>query len=132
MATKKTLSEIITMHKPKNFKFKFIFKNDETFNQLIDDGYDMESLDTINNDDIIKQALESSFNEYDRDTVAKAKVATIIDSDRGVILSKSLIAKADKKLLTVGVGYFIYEKYPHVCIKFNYEDFDIIEIFSLL
>ena len=54
MATKKQISasELVDSHKPKNFKFKYIFHDDQLLFTLEDEKYDILSLDTIHNDEL--------------------------------------------------------------------------------
>ena len=92
-------------------------------------GYDMSSLDTICNDDLVEKALQSDFTMYEREIVGKAKEPSILDN--GVIISKKMVTKADKKLLGLYVGFFDYNS-RHIAIKLHYEKFDIIEIFNLV
>lgn len=129
MAEKKTTKEIIDSHKPKNFKFKYIIKDEELFKELEKIEYDMSSLDTINNDSLVNEALNASFQEYPREVVTSSKKPTQLDD--GVLLFKQMTTKTDKKLLNVCVGFFSYDNLRYVCIKFIYEKFDIIEIFIL-
>lgn len=129
MAEKKTTKEIIDSHKPKNFKFKYIIKDEELFKELEKIEYDMSSLDTINNDSLVDEALNASFQEYPREVVTSSKKPTQLDD--GVLLFKQMTTKTDKKLLNVCVGFFSYDNLRYVCIKFIYEKFDIIEIFIL-
>lgn len=133
MATSKvktvSIPELVESHKPKNFKYKYIMKDDTIYDQLIDASYDIDSLDTINDDMLIQEALKADYMEYQRDIVAKAKVPTILDN--GVIVSKKMVTKADKKLLCVKIGFFDYNNIHYVSIKLCYEKFDIIEIFIL-
>ena len=104
-------------------------KDDTIYDQLIEASYDIDSLDTINDDMLIQEALKADYLEYQRDIVAKAKVPTILDN--GVIVSKKMVTKADKKLLCVKIGFFDYNNIHYVSIKLCYEKFDIIEIFIL-
>lgn len=130
MASKdKSISEIVNDHKPKNYKFKFIVKDETLWKELEEQQYDISSLDTINDSDLTVAALNTSFKEYPRETVAAAKKPTSIDN--GVIISKKMITKADKKLQSVNIGFFTHNNVRYVCVKFVYERFDIIEIFIL-
>jgi hypothetical protein len=129
MAEKKTTSEIINDHKPKNYKFKYIIKDDNVLKELEDSNYDMSSLDTINDTDLVLSALASDFKEYPREVVASSKKPTQIEE--GVLLFKQLTTKTDKKLQNVCVGFFTHNNLRYVCIKFVYVQFDIIEIFIL-
>lgn len=130
MASKdKSISEIVNDHKPKNYKFKFIVKDETLWKELEEQQYDISSLDTINDSDLTVAALNTSFKEYPRETVSVAKKPTSIDN--GVIISKKMITKADKKLQSVNIGFFTHNNVRYVCIKFVYERFDIIEIFIL-
>ena len=129
MAEKKTTSEIIDSHKPKNYKFKFIIKDESLWKELEDAKYDISSLDTINDTDLTVAALNTSFKEYPREVVAVSKKPTQIEE--GVLLFKQMTTKTDKKLQNVCVGFFSHNNLRYVCIKFVYERFDIIEIFIL-
>ena len=125
-----TNEQIVESHKPKNFKFKYLFKDDKMFDELMCSEYDITTLDTICNDDLVNAALATDYNEYERTIVGKAKEPTILDN--GVIVSKKMVTKADKKLLGVYIGFFDYNDARYVAIKLIYEKFDILEIFSLL
>lgn len=132
MATPKkqlTMSEIIESHKPKNFKYRFIITDDSVFNELIEQGYDLDNLDTIKDDMLVQEALNAEYIEYHRDIIGKAKEPTVLED--GVIISKKMVTKADKKLFGVLVGFFKYRNLSYVAIKLRYERFDIIEIFIL-
>ena len=125
-----TAVELVETHKPKNFKFKYIFNDDSLLKALMDDPeFDISSLDTINDDELVEAALGTEYTMYEREIVGKAKCPTIMDD--GIIISKKMITKADKKLLGVYIGFFECRS-RHVCIKFHYEKFDIIEIFNLI
>ena len=124
-----TPQELVESHKPKNFKYKYIFNDDQLLADLMNSGYDMSSLDTICNDDLVEKALQSDFTMYEREIVGKAKEPSILDN--GVIISKKMVTKADKKLLGLYVGFFDYNS-RHIVIKLHYEKFDIIEIFNLV
>lgn len=129
MAEKKTISEIIDDHKPKNYKFKFIIKDESLWKELEDANYDISSLDTINDTDLTVAALDTPFKEYPREVVAASKKPTQLED--GVLLFKQMTRKTDKKLQNVCVGFFSHNNLRYVCIKFVYERFDIIEIFIL-
>lgn len=129
MAEKKTTSEIIDDHKPKNYKFKFIIKDESLWKELEDAKYDISSLDTINDTNLTVAALNTSFKEYPREVVASSKKPTQIED--GVLLFKQMTTKTDKKLQNVCVGFFSHNNLRYVCIKFVYARFDIIEIFIL-
>lgn len=131
MANKKD-TDVVKMvedHKPKNFKFKFIITDKTLIDELLEKDYDMSSLDTINNDPLVEEALKAECREYDRDIVGKAKQPTIFEDN--TMITKKMVTKADKKLLNVYMGIF-GESNNHVVIKLRYERFDIIEIFTLI
>ena len=134
MAKQLSASETILSHLPKkNFKYKVIIKDDEFRNELNESNFDNNLLDTIKNDQLVSAGYNNTdFNSYDRETVSKAKQPTIIDKDRGIVVSKQLITKTDKKLLKVDIKSFYYEDTPYVMIKFVYEKFDIVEVFLLV
>lgn len=124
-----TPQELVESHKPKNFKYKYIFNDDQLLSDLMNSGYDMSSLDTICDDKLVEKALQADFIMYEREIVGKAKEPSILND--GVIISKKMVTKADKKLLGVYVGFFEYNS-RHIAIKLHYEKFDIIEIFNLI
>lgn len=125
-----TTSEIVESHKPKNYKYKYIIKDESMWTELSEQEYDINSLDTIQDDDLVRTALETEFKEYPRELVARAKEPSVMDD--GVILSKKMVTKADKKLQNVGLGFFYHDNVKYVCVKLMYERFDIIEIFILI
>ena len=128
MAKQISLPQLIESHRPKYFKHKYII-NDENLRILEQDGYDLSKLDTIKNDEITKLAIEADYKEYDRTIVGKAKEPTPLND--GIIISKRLVTKADRKLLSLGVGRFHHDDTEYVSIRLRYEQFDIIEIFIL-
>ena len=128
MAKQVSLSQLIESHRPKYFKHKYII-NDENLRLLEQEGCDLSSLDTIKNDEITKLAVEADYKEYDRTIIGKAKEPSALDD--GIIISKKLVTKADKKLLSLGVGRFHHNETEYVSIRLRYEQFDIIEIFIL-
>lgn len=126
---KDPVTKVIDDHKPKNYKFKYIIKDDALLKELEDSNYDLSSLDTINDTDLTVAAMNSEFKEYPREVVASSKKPTQIED--GVLLFKQMTTKTDKKLQNVCVGFFSHNDLRYVCIKFVYERFDIIEIFIL-
>lgn len=134
MAKQLSASETILSHLPKkNFKYKVIIKDDDFRKELTESNFDNNLLDTIKNDQLVSTGYNNTdFNSYDRETVSKAKQPTVIDKDRGIVVSKQLITKTDKKLLKVDIKSFYYEDTPYVMIKFVYEKFDIVEVFLLV
>ena len=130
MATKDTdVVKLVEDHKPKNFKFKFIITDNTLLDELNEKNYDISSLDTINNDELINEALRCECREYDRTIIGKAKQPTIFDDN--TMITKKMVTKADKKLLSVFMGMFGSNS-QHLVIKLRYERFDIIEIFNLI
>ncbi len=121
--------KLVEDHKPKNFKFKFIITDEKLIDELNEKGYDMSSLDTINNDTLINEALQAECKEYDRTIIGKAKQPTIFEDN--TMITKKMVTKADKKLLGVYMGMFGTDS-QHVVLKLRYERFDIIEIFNLI
>ena len=134
MAKVLTGAELINSHRPKKVsKYKFIIKDSELFEELRnDESFDMKTLDTIKNDDLVNTGYNRDFDLYERDVVARAKEPTTIDEKRGIVVSKQLITKADKKLINVCINTFDYDNASYVMIKFVYERFDIVEIFLLV
>lgn len=131
MATKKkieSLSGLVTSHRPKYFKHKYIM-TDENLRKLEEEGYDLSELDTIKNDELVNCALNSIYKEYERTIIGKAKEPTRMED--GIIISKKMVTKADKKLLSLGIGRFEHNNVQYVSIRLRYELFDIIEIFIL-
>ena len=89
--------------------------------------------DTINDTGLVNEGYENDeCDTYDRTVVSKAKEPTTIDESRGIVVSKQLIIKADKKLHSVGIHTFSYKNDSYVMVKFVYEKFDIVEIFLLV
>lgn len=128
---KKTISEIVDAHKPKNFKYKFIFTDKSILDELANDNYDFDTLDTINDDDLVDEALKvTEFTTFDRSVVARKKEPKVLDD--GVILSKQMVTKVDKKLQCIQLGDFSYKNRKYILIRLVYERFTIIEIFILL
>ena len=125
-----TSSDLVESHKPKNFKFFYNLKDESLIKELEETHYDISSLNTINNDELIQAALASDFTDkYDREVIKQANVPTVLDE--GIILSKQLATKADKKLEKVLKSIFIFGQDRYVAIKLQYEKFDIIQIFVL-
>lgn len=132
MATKtQTAIELIDSHKPKDFKFFFNIKDQSLIKELEEAGYDMSSLNTIIDEDLIQAALTSEFTDkYDRDIIGRANEPTIFDD--GIIMSKQLVTKSDKKLELILKSIFIHKSIGYVAWKYQYEKFDIIQIFVLI
>lgn len=131
MAKKETpLPEIIDSHRPKNFKYKYIIDDDSVYDELIKAEYDLSSLDTIHDDQLVQAALKADYTTYERTIVGKAKEPTLMED--GIIINKKMITKADKKLLAVLIGRFEYRDMDHVVIRWRYEKFDIMEIFIII
>jgi hypothetical protein len=124
-----TISEIVESHKPKNFKYYYDFHEDAMLVELEQQGFDLSTIDTIENPELIQHAKQASFKYYDRDVVAHAKEPTILEN--GVIMTKKMATKTDKKLSQVGLGFFTWNEVSYVTIKLCYEKFDIYEIFIL-
>lgn len=125
----KSFDQIVEDHKPKNFKYYYHFHNPDDLVELEKAGYDIVSLDTIQNPDLIDAAKSAQYKYYERDIVAHAKEPVMLE--RGVLVTKKMITKADKKLLQVGVGFFSRDNVDYVSMRFCYERFDIYEIFIL-
>lgn len=124
-----TLEELVISHKPKNFKYYYHFHEDADYIQLAQNGFDMSSLDTLMNPELIKFAMQSDFKYYDRDIVAHAKEPTFLEN--GVIMTKKMATKTDKKLERVGVSQFEYNDLQYVAVKLCYQKFDIYELFIM-
>ena len=124
-----TLVELIESHKPKNFKYYFHMKDDAYLIELENQKYDLTNLDTIQNSELIHAAMDAPFQYYDRSIVAKAKEPSVME--HGVLLTKKMATKTDKKLSQVGLGYFTLNQVSYVTIKLCYDKFDIYEIFIL-
>ena len=129
MAKALTGDELIKSHLPKNYKY-FIHIKDKTLEDELSDDFDWNLIDTIDNSEIVNEAMNATYQLYERETVASAKKPTILDD--GVILSKKLATKTDKKLINVGVGFFPYDGFRYVSTKLIYERFDIYEVFCLV
>lgn len=121
-------SELVETHKPKNFKFKYYFKDDELLKELEKEGYDILSTDTIKNDPLTNYAYNNTeFVYHERTIIGKAKEPTELED--GIMISKKMITKADKKLLRIGIGYFTFNDLSYMAIRLEYERFDILELF---
>lgn len=131
MAKKKEiiLSELIESHRPKNFKHVFVL-TEENMNKLKEEGYDVSKLDTLHRPDLLKFVPSVTFKEYDRDIIGKAKEPTILGN--GLIVSKMMVTKSDKKLLGFDIGEFEYEDNTYVVIRMRYEYFYILEFFIMV
>lgn len=121
--------ELIRSHLPKTYKY-YIDIKDVTLEEELDDAFDWEILDTLKRPELVRLAKDIEYTLYERTTVASAKKPTVLD--KGVVLSKNLATKTDKKLINVGVGFFKYEDMYYVSIKLIYDRFDIYEIFALI
>ena len=75
------------------------------------------------------QALSCEYVQYERDVVGKMKEPTLMND--GVIISKSMVTKSDKKLNKIGIAFFDRNNRKHVVLRMYYDRFDIIEIFIL-
>ena len=119
--------ELVESHKPKNFKFKYYFKGD-ILPELEQLKYDIISTDTICNDQLTNYAYnEVEYQYHERNIIGKAKEPTEIED--GIMISKKMVTKADKKLLRIGIGYFTYDNIDYMAIRLEYERFDILELF---
>jgi len=129
---KKILSpeELVETHKPKNVKFKYIFTDDSLLNELLVAKYPMDTLDTIGDDKLTEAAMFANYSDYERTIIGKSNSPVFLDN--GVVVSKKLVTKADKKLQKVSIGFFVYNDAHYVAIKLVYERFAILEIFSLV
>lgn len=121
--------ELIKSHLPKTYKY-YIDIKDVTLEKELDDAFDWEILDTLKRPELVRLAKDIEYTLYERTTVSSAKKPTVLD--KGVVLSKNLATKTDKKLINVGVGFFKYEDMYYVSIKLIYDRFDIYEIFALI
>lgn len=121
--------ELIRSHLPKTYKY-YIDIKDVTLEEELDDAFDWEILDTLKRPELVRLAKDIEYTLYERTTVSSAKKPTVLD--KGVVLSKNLATKTDKKLINVGVGFFKYEDMYYVSIKLIYDRFDIYEIFALI
>ena len=125
-----TPDELVDTHKPKHVKYKYVFTDDALLNDLLVMHYDMTTLDTICNDDLVNAALEAEFVDYERTIIGKSTEPTFLDN--GVIISRKMVTKADKKLLKVSIGFFTYSDSRYVTMKLTYEKFVIVEIYNLI
>lgn len=129
MANILTGAELINSHKPKNFKYRYIITDESLYKELEQDNFNLDELDTIHNDELIQQALSCEYVLYERDIVGKMKEPTLMDD--GVIVSKAMVTKSDKKLNKLGIAFFDRNQQKHVVVRMYYDRFDIIEIFIL-
>lgn len=125
-----SVDELVETHKPKNVKFKYIFTDDSLLDELVHMKYDISTLDTILNDNLVEAALCAHYRDYERDIIGKSNEPHFLDN--GVVVSKKLVTKADKKLQKVSIGFFVYNDAHYVAIKLVYERFAILEIFALI
>lgn len=126
----KRLDELINDHKPKNVKFKFIPKDETLLSELSALDYDIGTLDTINDDDMVNKAINAPCQVFERTIVGKAKEPTFFGD--GTMIFRKLVKKADKKLLAVHRGFFDYENSKRMVFKLEYERWFIVEIFVLI
>lgn len=124
-----TASELVSSHKPKNYKFRYIIKDESLIKELEQENFNFDELDTINDADLVKEAMNTECEMYERTIIGKAKEPT--DMGNGILVSKKMVTKADKKLMHFGIGFFSYNHMNYVVIRLYYERFDIIEIFVL-
>ena len=128
---KKILSptELVQSHQPKNFKYCFDIHDEELLKQLLDAHFDFDTLDTIANPELMNAARNANYKWYEREVVARAKKPTVFAN--GVILTKKMATKADKKLQRVGLGFFTISDVQYVSVRLCYEKFDIYQLFIL-
>lgn len=126
---KDPVTKVVDDHKPKNYKFKYIITDESLTEELMTLNYDMSTLDTIKDNDLVDNALAAPYTEYPREVVASSKKPTQIED--GVLLFKQMTTKTDKKLQNVRVGFFSHNNLRYVAIRFVYERFEILEIFIL-
>lgn len=133
--TNEEYQAFLKTYKPRNFKYKFIFTDDTLQEEILKNlnpemnVNDDDELDTIKNDELVKQALESNFVCYGNN-VKKAKEPTSIEE--GIFISKMMVTKTGKPLLDVQASHFTYEDNNYIAIKFVYEKFYILEIFIIV
>jgi len=120
-------AELIESHKPKNYKYRFIIHDDSLYKELQDDGYDLDNLDTIHDDELIQAALHAKYKYYDRTIIGKAKEPTRIEN--GMIVAKKMVTKSDKKLNQIGTSFFTFRDIRYFALRMYYERFDILELF---
>ena len=125
-----TMSEIIESHKPKNFKYRFMITDDSVYDALREEGYELSNMDTIHDDELVQAAYDIPYEEYDRDILAHARRPTGLDGN--ILMAKEMVTKADKKLKSVGVGFFEYRDRKYMSLRMRYEKFDILEIFIIM
>lgn len=133
LMTNEEYKEFLKTYKPKNFKYKFIFTDNELQEDILKslpaELASEDDLDTIQNDELVKQAMSSDFVCYGNN-VKKAKEPTSIEE--GIFISKMMVTKTGKPLLDVQTAHFIYENNNYIAIKFVYEKFYILEIFIII
>lgn len=132
--THEEFEKFLKTFKPKNFKYKFIFTDEELQEEIlrlspVDDSFIEDELDTLKNDALVREAVASEFVSFGNN-VKKAKEPTFIEN--GVYISKIMVSKTGKALLDVQMSYFVYENNNYVGIKFVYEKFYILEIFIII
>ena len=122
-------SELVSSHKPKNYKYRYIIKDESLIKELEQEQFNFDELDTIGDADLVNEALKTEYKLYERTIIGKAKEPT--DMGNGILVSKKMVTKADKKLQNFGIGFFNMDERQYVVIRLYYERFDIIEIFVL-
>lgn len=122
-------TKLINTHKPKNYKYRFIIHDDALYKELQAESFDLDELDTIHDDDLIQAALNAEYCYYDRTIIGKAKEPTPLND--GIIISKKMVTKSDKKLNQIGLSIFTFRDVRYVSLRMYYERFDIIELFIL-
>ena len=71
-----TPDELVDTHKPKHVKYKYVFTDDALLNDLLAMHYDMTTLDTICNDDLVNAALEAESATCASESACSAIVAS--------------------------------------------------------
>jgi hypothetical protein len=121
-----SLSDLIESHRPKHFNHVYIL-TEENYKKLKEEGYDMSKLDTLHRPDLVSHISSIKFEEHGREIIGKAKEPTILGD--GLIVSKMMVTKSDKKLLSFDIGEFMHEDHKYLVIRLRYEYFDILEFF---
>ena len=89
MAKALTGDELIISHLPKNYRYYVKIKDDTLADELSDD-FDWNLLDTIDNSELVHEAMNANYKYYERTVVASAKKPTILE-DGDTVKYKALV-----------------------------------------
>ena len=70
---KQTPTELVLSHKPKNFKYRFVIKDDALLKSLQEEGFDFDELDTIHDDELVHIAYKRNVSYMNEPLLGKQK-----------------------------------------------------------